>query len=183
MGQRSKRAVWLLLKLVELFLSLGCCIKHNQCSKKADVPHIFLLFGTYGGSVIILTMSLIGVFYAERPIIKHEAATAGLLGFLHILTVFAQMNITTLDIFQTSQWPTLYECYRDNALISLYAAAVYLLHCTFALDLMYSRDQAKTDPMGNNRPLRLYFITPETEVFMNRFAWFRVISAQNVKSS
>ncbi|XP_017040722.1 uncharacterized protein LOC108087713 [Drosophila ficusphila] len=183
MQVRTKKPVWFLFKLMELLLSLGCCIIHWRCFMEEGVPHIFILCGTYGGSVIICLLSLIGAFYAERPTMKHEAAFGGMLGVLHIFTVYAHMYMATLEEFQTDKWPNFYMCCRDNALIALYAGAIYLLHCTFALDLMISHKQRKMRTQRSKRPLRLYFISPGAEAYLSRFWWYQRIAANLLTSA
>ncbi|XP_017123543.1 uncharacterized protein LOC108143546 [Drosophila elegans] len=184
MQVRSKKPVWFLFKFVELLLSLGCCFIHWRCFKEEGVPHIFLLCGTYGGSVIICLVSLIGVFYAERPTMKHEAAFGGILGVLHIITVYAHMYMATLEEFRNDKWPDFYMCCRDNAMAALYAGAIYLLHCTFALDLMLShREKKRMHPQRSKRPLRLYFISPGAEAYLSRFWLYQLISARMLTSA
>nr|XP_016929542.1 uncharacterized protein LOC108009583 [Drosophila suzukii] len=182
MQVRSKKPVWFLFKLMELLLSLGCCFVHWRCFNEEGVPHIFLLCGTYGGSVIICIVSLIGVFYAERPTMKHEAVFGGLLGGLHMFTVYAHMYMATLEEFRTEKWPDFYMCCRDNAILALYAGAIYLLHCTFALDLMLSHQRRK-HPQRSKRPLQLYFISRGAEAYLSRFWWFQRISAKMLTSA
>uniref|UniRef100_A0A6P4EL04 Uncharacterized protein LOC108043202 isoform X2 n=1 Tax=Drosophila rhopaloa TaxID=1041015 RepID=A0A6P4EL04_DRORH len=158
MQVRSKKPVWFLFKVLELLLSLGCCIIHWRCFNEEGVPHIFLLCGAYGGSVIICFVSLIGAFYAERPTMKHEAAFGGILSALHFFTV-------------------------DNAMLALYAGAIYLLHCTFALDLMLSHKGKKMHSQRSKRPLRLYFISPGAEAYLSRFWLFQRIAARMLTSA
>ncbi|XP_017073220.1 uncharacterized protein LOC108109249 [Drosophila eugracilis] len=179
MQARSKKPVWFLFKVMELLLSLGCCIVHWHCT---NAPHVFLLCGTYGGSVIICVVSVVGVFYAERPTMKHEAAFGAILGTLHMLTVYAHMYIATLDEFRNENWPDFYGCCRDNAIIALYAGAIYLLHCTFALDLMLSHRRSKLHPRRSRRPLQLFFISRGAEAYFSRFRWFQRISSRMLTS-
>ncbi|EDW92355.1 uncharacterized protein LOC6531856 [Drosophila yakuba] len=187
MQVRSKKPVWFLFKMLELLLSLGCCLVHWSCCKKEDIPHIFLLCGTYGGSVIICFMSLIGAFYAERPTMKHEALFGGILGVLHMVTVYANMYVATLEEFRTKRWPSFYACCRNNAIVALYAGAIYLLHCTFALDLMLSHSRSKRNrklhPQRSQRPLQLYFISRGAEAYLSRFWFFRRIAARMLTSA
>ncbi|XP_016977268.2 uncharacterized protein LOC108043202 [Drosophila rhopaloa] len=183
MQVRSKKPVWFLFKVLELLLSLGCCIIHWRCFNDEGVPHIFLLCGAYGGSVIICFVSLIGAFYAERPTMKHEAAFGGILSALHFFTVYAHMYMATLEEFRTDKWPDFYMCCRDNAMLALYAGAIYLLHCTFALDLMLSHKGKKMHSQRSKRPLRLYFISLGAEAYLSRFWLFQRIAARMLTSA
>lgn len=55
-----------------------------------------------------------------------EAGHAGILGALHLITVYLQLNVATMEACQVS------------ALVALCATAIYLLHCNLALDQMFS---------------------------------------------
>lgn len=181
---RSKKPVWFLFKLVELLLSLACCIVHWRCFRDDHVPHIFLLCAAYGGSIIICTLALIGAFYAEKPTMKHEATHAGILGSLHLFTVYVHMYMATMERFRTKEWAGFYKCCRDNAMVSLYATAIYLLHMTFALDLMFSHSRVKgKHPHRSKRPLRLYFISPGVEAYVSGFWWFQLIASKMLTST
>ncbi|KAH8401789.1 hypothetical protein KR009_007875, partial [Drosophila setifemur] len=179
--RRSKKPVWMLFKLVELIMSLACCGVHWDCMHKG-VPHIFLLCGTYGGSSIVCFLHLVGILYAEKPAMKHEAAVSGFLGTIHLVTVYTQMYMVLLDQFKTAKWNEFYECCRDNSLLAMYTASIYFLHCTFALDLMYSHSYMIKHSTRSMRPLRLYFISPGVEAYLTQFRWFQRISTRNLPS-
>ncbi|XP_017108319.2 uncharacterized protein [Drosophila bipectinata] len=180
---RSKKPVWLFLKLIEFFLSVGCCYMHYYCLTTQNLSHMFLLCGTYGGSSIICFLFVVGVFYAEKPAMRHEAAFSAFLGTMFLLTSFAQMHMATKGQFASKHWAGFYECCRDNSLIAFYAAAIFFIHCSFALDLMYSHRRGHFHPLRSQRPLRLYFLSPGVESYLSRFKWFRRISSQLLDSS
>lgn len=180
---RSKKPVWLFLKLTEFLLSVGCCYMHYYCFVSVKIPHMFLLCGTYGGSSIMCFLAVIGVFYAEKPTMKYEAAFSAILGFMFLLTVFSQMHMATMNNFMHTNWAGFYECCRDNSLIALYAAAIFFIHCSFSLDLMFSHERRVVHPLRSQRPLRLYFLSPGVEAYLSRFRWFRSISSQILDST
>ncbi|EDW85845.1 uncharacterized protein Dwil_GK19222 [Drosophila willistoni] len=191
MQTRSKKPVWLLFKVLELVLSGVGCYVHIRCFQSEGTPHIFLLCATYGGSAIICALSIIGMFYAEKPTMKLEAAISGLLGTLHMLTVYANMYLAEHDIElmflknREEHQHAFYICCKKNAIIALYAAAIFYLHCTFALDLMYTHRSAnliRKHPQRSKRPLKLYFISIGVEHFLSRFKWFHLMSANMLRS-
>lgn len=156
---------------------------HYYCFMTEKIPHMFLLCGTYGGSSIMCFLAVIGVFYAEKPAMKYEAAFSAILGSMFLLTVFAQMHMATMNNFKQKHWAGFYECCRDNSLIALYAAAIFFIHCSFSLDLMLSHERLHVHPLRSQRPLRLYFLSPGMEAFLSRFKWFRGISSQILDST
>ncbi|KAH8308851.1 hypothetical protein KR059_002509, partial [Drosophila kikkawai] len=184
MKVRSKKPVWFLFKVLEVLLSLSCCLVHWNCFRHRGVPHVFLLCAAYGGSVIIGILSIIGSFYAEKPKMKHEAAHAGILGAFHLFTLFAHMHLVTMKKYHPQDWVSFYRCSRNNAMVALYAAAIYFLHLTFALDLMLSHKfKAKRHPVRSKRPLSLYFISPGVEAYVSRFWWFQHLASKMLTSA
>ncbi|BFG06238.1 uncharacterized protein DMAD_04789 [Drosophila madeirensis] len=192
---RSKKPVWLLFKLLELLLSFCCCFIHWRCCKTQGIPHIFLLCGCYGGSSIICVLSIVGMFYAEKPTMKLESVFSALLGTLHLVTIFVHMYLALHGDRLGDNWQGFYVCCRDNAKVALYATAVYYLHCTFALDLLLThrpryiecpdgsvRKQPR-HPRRSMRPLKLYFISIGAENYLNRFRWFHLLTANMLVSA
>ncbi|KAH8253551.1 hypothetical protein KR032_005949 [Drosophila birchii] len=183
MKVRSKKPVWGLLKLMELLFTIGCCLVHWRCFRYHGVPHVFILCGAYGGSIIIGILSMVSTFYAEKPRMKFEAAHAGVLGSIHLLTVFAHMYMAKMDYYHTKTWATFYHCCRDNAVVALFAAAIYFLHLTFALDLMLSHQpHVKKHAVRSKRALSLYFISPGVEEYVSRYWWFQHLASRMMTS-
>ncbi|KAH8291061.1 hypothetical protein KR054_008093, partial [Drosophila jambulina] len=184
MKVRSKKPVWFLFKVLELIISGTCCLVHWNCYHNHGIPHVFLLCGAYGGSIIMGILSLIGSFYGEKPKMKHEAAHAGILGSFHVITVFGHMHMATWKEFHTSDWVNFFNCSRDNAMVALYAASIYFLHLTFALDLMFSHQlKVKRHPDRSKRPLSLYFISPGVEAYVSRFWWYKHLTSKMISSA
>ncbi|XP_020804459.1 uncharacterized protein LOC110181129 [Drosophila serrata] len=183
MKVRSKKPVWFLFKLVELIFSLLCCVIHWNCYHHHGVPHVFLLCGSYGGSIIMGLLSILSSFYAEKPKMKYEAAHSGVLGIIHLVTVFAHMYMATLEQFQKPNWVDFFNCTRDNAMFALTATSIYFLHFTFALDLLYSHTlKVKRHPDRCKRPLSLYFISPGVEAYASGFRWYQHLASRMMTS-
>ncbi|XP_022231990.2 uncharacterized protein LOC111080594 [Drosophila obscura] len=198
---RSKKPVWLLFKVLELVLSFCCCYIHWRCFQDEGIPHNFLLCTSYGGSSIICVLSIVGMFYAEKPTMKLESVFSGLLGTLHLVTIFVHMYLALhgqklLSMkAQGESWHGFYVCCRDNSKVALYATAVYYLHCTFAMDLLLTHTAKFVEcpdgtvrkrprhPRRSMRPLKLYFISIGAENYLNRFRWFHLLTANMLMST
>ncbi|XP_064544317.1 uncharacterized protein LOC135432524 [Drosophila montana] len=185
MHKRSKKPVWVLFKILELLISSISGYVHFKGFKEQEIPHIFLPCATFGSGVIIGILSLVGTFFADRLTMRVEALTSGMLGTLYLASVYAHMYLVQHD----KLLPFLKDleeekdgyiiCCNRNAILSLYAVAIYYLHCTFALDILLcpESDHFSDDVKRSKRRLKLYFISKDVEHYVSRFRWYQLLSA------
>ncbi|EDW01041.1 uncharacterized protein LOC6559580 [Drosophila grimshawi] len=187
MHKRSKKPVWLLFKLLETILSSICCYVHIKCFESDGVPDIFILCATYGSGCVIGILGILCSFFTLKLNLTTEAITSGVLGSLHLFTVYAHMYLAEHDkllAFFKDHEKDSYGflcCCQTNATLSLYAVAVYYLHCNFALDMLLTHSPTKADIVKH--PLKLYFISKGVEHYLRRFRWFQYLSVGVVMGS
>ncbi|KAH8410907.1 hypothetical protein KR222_007614, partial [Zaprionus bogoriensis] len=199
MTQRSTKPVWLLFKLLEVLLATVCCYRHMECLQRVGIPHIFILCATYGSCCIVGVLNCLGSFLSDRLSMRREAIISGIFGFLSLLSVFAHMYLAEHDavlafLRDSEEYDYVFlECCKLNAHLSIYAAALYFLHCTLAMDMMMTRPQqvvGDTDSAEpelrlkrTENPLHLYFISKSVETYLLRFKWFQLISVNFVRKA
>lgn len=197
MSKRSKKPIWLLFKIAELLIISMNCYVHVSCFHWDEIPHIFILCATYGSGFIIIFMNLIGTCFTDRLPVKLEALISGLLGFMCLITVYANMYVVQHDKLlafikdrEEKNYSTL-KCCRDNGILSLWAASILFLHCSFALDMLVTHSpsmiatlsdgtQISLQPRRSKRPLKLYFISQSVETYLMNFRLFQLIFSSNV---
>ncbi|XP_030388352.1 uncharacterized protein LOC115634636 [Scaptodrosophila lebanonensis] len=195
----SKKPIWLLFKVVELIMSIACSYTHIQCFDRESFPHIFLLCGTFGGSTIACSLAIVGLILAERPTLRLEAMISGLYGVLHLITVYVSMYVAEKDkhlcflLSLEEKQHQYFVCCRRTAILALYTAAIYIMHCTLAVDLKLSHVmvtvvdgnvvhlQLRKHKQRSKRPLKLYFISMGADHYLNKFACYRSISSNIIE--
>lgn len=193
MGTRSKKPIWLLFKMMELLaISINAYV-HVDCFHSKEIPHIFILCATYGGGLIIGSMNLLGTLFTDRLPAKMEALVSGIMGFMCLVAVYANMFLAEHDkllAFLKHREENDYAflmCCHNNGILSLCAVGIHFLHCTFALDMLitHSPSMIATLPDGSTialqsqrskRPLKMYFISKGVELWLMKFRWFQLLS-------
>ncbi|XP_034479948.1 uncharacterized protein LOC117785814 [Drosophila innubila] len=200
MSKRSKKPIWLLFKIWELLIISINCYVHVNCFHWEGVPHIFILCATYGGGFIIGFLNLIGMYFTDRLPVKLEALISGIIGFMCLITVYANMYVAQHDkllAFLKDREERNYgflKCCRNNGIISLWAAAIHFMHCSFALDMLVTHSpsmiatlsdgsQIALQSQRSKRPLKLYFISQSVETYLMNFRLFQLIFSSNVLTS
>ncbi|XP_030557825.1 uncharacterized protein LOC115760560 [Drosophila novamexicana] len=181
MHKRSKKPVWVLFKIFEFLISSISGYVHLN-GLKDGIPHIFLPCATFGSGSIIGILSLVGTFFADQLTMWFEALTSGTLGTLYLANVYAHLYLVQhnkmlpflKDLEEEEDGYIL--CCNRNAIISLYAVAIYYLHCTFALDILLFPGSGKDVPRSKRR-LKLYFISKDVERYVSRFRWYQLLTA------
>jgi len=198
MPTRSKKPIWLLFKILELVaISINAYV-HVDCFHSKGIPHIFILCATYGGGLIIGCMNLIGTLFTDRLPAKLEALVSGIMGFMCLVTVYANMYLAEHDKIlaflkhgEENDYPFL-TCCLNNGILSLCAVGIHFLHCTLALDMLitHSPSMIETLPDGSiiplqsqrsKHPLKIYFISKGVELWLMKFRWFQLLSTNIFK--
>ncbi|KAL7737057.1 hypothetical protein ACLKA6_005278 [Drosophila palustris] len=161
MPRRSKKPIWLLFKLSELLIMSINCYVHVSCFHRDGIPHIFILCATYGGGFIILCMTLLGTMFINRVPVKLEAMISGVIGFMCLMAVYANMYVVEHDQLlsflkdREEMDYGFFKCCRNNGLLSLWAAGIHFLHCSFALDMLLTHSPSMIETLADGSQIAL----------------------------
>ncbi|EDW09433.1 uncharacterized protein Dmoj_GI20498 [Drosophila mojavensis] len=189
MHNRSKKPVWALFKILEIFLSSACCYRHLFCYLEHQIPNVFILCATYASGVLLGVAGLVGSLFYERVAHRVEALMSGTMGTLNMITVYVHMYLlehNQLMSFLREQEQEKYAfliCCKSNATWAWFAVGLYYLHCSFALDMVFNRRTVRdkdNEKVRSRRRLKLYFISKSFERYVSRYRWFKLLSA-NIK--
>lgn len=190
----GKRPVWILFRVLELILSMVTCSLHLNCISLHASRHIFVLCTTYGGGTIFAVLGLFTLLISTRISLRNEAICSGIFGFLCLFAIYMNMHMGTKDKIQPFLMSHelveygVIRCCKISAQLSICSAAVYLLHCSLAMDMLLTHpleavggNAPTLPPLGEQRPLQLFFISREVESHLKNYRWFQLLSTNIIR--
>ncbi|XP_073823648.1 uncharacterized protein [Musca autumnalis] len=176
--------VWFLLKTLEAIMSGICLSLHVMGLDKVEpIPHVMFYCGTYFAFTLLTTFGSLGILLGRPAKPLMEAIINGTGALMFILASLLSMyhaerdfHLMYLSDFEEPQHAFFRHC-KQQSIASLITGLLFLLHCTFAVDICWIRQPHMSIFEDENeealQPMKLYFISESVEKYLEQFQWFR----------